>query len=71
MGRYTKDHIIADDQKLGVQFQFSGADYKTIVGYLKTAIDKDTGKPMKLTKFLGNLVSRTAESIRNGKKIHV
>ena len=71
MGRYTKDREISDDEKVGVQFLFNGADYKTIVDHLKELTDAETGKPMRLTKFLARVVSRIAADIRAGKRIKI
>lgn len=70
MGRYTKDQEISDDAKIGVQFKFNGADYKTIVEHLKESRDKD-GKQIGLTKFLARVVSRIAADIRAGKRIKI
>jgi len=71
MGRNSLNKTVNPDDKIGIQFPFSGADYITITDYIRTSIDKETGKPMKLTKFLGNIVQKTAASIRAGKRIKV
>jgi hypothetical protein len=71
MGRNRKDHIIGDDDKIGIQFVFKGLDYKTIVDHLKTRIDPETKKPYKLSKFLGVTVSKIAADIRAGKLIKI
>jgi hypothetical protein len=71
MGRNSLNKTVNPDDKIGIQFPFIGSDYIAISDYIRTVIDKETGKPITLTKFLGGLVKKTAASIRAGKRIKV
>ena len=71
MGRNTKDHIIADDDKIGIQFMTKGANYRTIKEYAETIVNPETKKTYTMSGFLGGLVARVVDDIRSGKKIKV
>lgn len=69
MGRKQK-RTYADDELIGLPpAHISGADHRLLVETLKTVIDSETGKPIKLGKYLDRLVTRKVQDIRNGKKI--
>lgn len=71
MGRKTKEHIIADDDKIGIQFLTNGANYRTVKEYAETVVNPETKKPYTMSGFLGGLVARVADDIRAGKKIKI
>ena len=71
MGRNNLNKVINPDSKIGIRFPIIGSDYSVLSDYTRVTIDTETGKPIKLTKFLGCLVKRTAADIRAGKKIRV
>ena len=71
MGRHTK-RIYTDDELIGLPpAHISGADHRLLVETLKTVTDSETGKPVKLGKFLDRLVTKKVQDIRAGKKIRV
>ena len=71
MGRHAK-RIYTDDELIGLPpAHISGADHRLLVETLKTVTDSETGKPVKLGKFLDRLVTNKVADIRKGKKIHV
>ena len=71
MGRHTK-RTYTDDELIGLPpAHISGADHRLLVDTLKTVIDGETGKPVKLGKYLDRLVTKKVQDIRNGKKIRV
>ena len=70
MGRKEKREY-TDDEPIGLPPAYiSGADHKLLVGTLKTIIDTETGKPMKLGKWINRLVMKQVQAIRAG-KFHV
>ena len=71
MGRNTKDHIINDDDKIGIQFMTKGSNYRTVKEYAETIVNPETKKPYTMSGFLGNLVSKIAADIRAGKRIKI
>lgn len=71
MGRHTK-RTYTDDELIGLPpAHISGADHRLLVETLKTVTDSDTGKPVKLGKYLDRLVTNKVADIRKGKKIRV
>ena len=69
MGRHAK-RTYTDDELIGLA-HISGADHRLLVETLKTVTDSETGKPVKLGKYLDRLVTKQVQEIRKGKKIHV
>lgn len=71
MGRHIK-RTYADDELVSLQpAHITGSDHRLLVETLKTVIDSETGKPVKIGKFLDRLVTRKVRDIRNGKKVNV
>ena len=71
MGRHSK-RTYTDDELIGLPpAHISGADHRLLVETLKTVTDSETGKPVKLGKFLDRLVAKKVADIRAGKKIRV
>lgn len=71
MGRHAK-RAYSDDELVGLPpAHISGADHRLLVETLKTVTDSETGKPVKLGKYLDRLVTKQVQEIRKGKKIHV
>lgn len=71
MGRNTKDHIIADNDRIGIQFLTNGSNYRAVKEYAETVVNPETKKPYTMSGFLGGLVTRVSEDIRAGKKIRL
>ena len=71
MGRHTK-RTYGDDELIGLPpAHISGADHRLLVETLKTVTDSETGKPVRIGKFLDRLVTNKVADIRKGKKIRV
>lgn len=71
MGRKTKREY-ADDELVGLPpSHVTGEDHRLLIETLKTVIDKDTGKPIRLGKFLDKLVENKVADIRAGKRIKI
>ena len=71
MGRHAK-RTYTDDELIGLPpAHISGADHRLLVETLKTVTDSETGKPVKLGKYLDRLVTKQVADIRAGKKIRV
>jgi hypothetical protein len=71
MGRKQK-RIYSDDELIGLPpAHISGADHRLLVETLKTVTDSETGKPVKLGKFLDRLVTKQVQEIRKGKRIKI
>lgn len=71
MGRHAK-RTYADDELIGLPpAHVSGADHRLLVETLKTVTDSETGKPVKLGKFLDRLVTKQVQEIRKGKRIKI
>lgn len=71
MGRHAK-RTYADDELVGLPpAHISGADHRLLVETLRTVTDSETGKPVKLGKFLDRLATKQVQEIRKGKRIKI
>ena len=71
MGRHAK-RTYTDDELIGLPpTHISGADHRLLVETLKTVTDSETGKPVKLGKYLDRLVTKQVQEIRKGKRIKI
>ena len=69
--RYIIFDILVNQEKNLIPAHISGADHRLLVETLKTVTDSETGKPVKLGKYLDRLVIKQVQEIRKGKRIKI
>jgi hypothetical protein len=71
MGRKEK-RVYEDTEMVGLPpVYITGADYKALMEGLKQTVNKETGKPYRLGKYLEKTVQKNVAAIRAGKRIRI